>query len=391
MGTTVTSFALHENATWPFVTVPHFDFRGQYILDVSGAVYVSLNPLVTDDDRDEWEQYAFENQGWVQEGAGANASIIPFIHRNDNVTVIAPEDRPADPYHSPIWQLVPVVYAPYIVNYNLMDYPAFRGSFNAMAEASQAVLSEAINLDAVNASSDESQWPQSFATAPVYDQLEGQKTIVATIIAVLPWHNYFSDVIPEKVDGILFVVVKSTCGQVFSYEIEGSKLSYLGEGSLHDPAFDDFEVSDDFAHPTAGTAGADFDDGLCLFSIHVYPSHSFRESYYSTRPLTNTIVVVLIFVITSVVFLLYDCFVQLRQKKVLSSAMETSALVSSLFPANVRDRMKQQSNFGNGLANGGLGSEGADERASLLSSRPIADLFPNATVVFGDVAGFTSW
>jgi hypothetical protein len=373
------------------VTVPHFAFRGQNILDVSGAVYASLNPLVTDDNRAEWEQYTAENQGWVQEAAGANASIIPFIHRTDNVTGIAPEDRPADPYHAPIWQLVPAYYAPSIVNYNLMDYPTFSGTFKAMAETSRAVLSEAISLeDAAEGGSDPSQWPQSFATSPVYDELEGERTLVATIIAVLPWHNYFLHVIPEGVDGALIVVVKSTCGQVFSYEIQGSKLSYFGEGDFHDTDYNSQEVSAEFAHPTTGTALSDF-DGLCLFSIHIYPTDSFRDSYHTTTPLINTVVVLLTFVITSVVFLLYDCFVQRRQNIVLSSAMETNALVSSLFPANVRDRMKKQSNFGNGLADGGLGSEGADERASLLTSRPIADLFPNATVVFGDVAGFTSW
>ena len=29
--------------------------------------------------------------------------------------------------------------------------------------------------------------------------------------------------------------------------------------------------------------------------------------------------------------------------------------------------------------------------SSALTGRPIADLFPNATVLFGDIAGFTAW
>jgi hypothetical protein len=48
---------------------------------------------------------------------------------------------------------------------------------------------------------------------------------------------------------------------------------------------------------------------------------------------------VLIFVFTSLVFLLYDRLVERRQKKVMSTAMQSSAIVSSLFPSQVRDRL----------------------------------------------------
>jgi hypothetical protein len=41
---------------------------------------------------------------------------------------------------------------------------------------------------------------------------------------------------------------------------------------------------------------------------------------------------VLIFVFTSLVFLLYDRLVERRQQKVMSTAMQSSAIVSSLFP-----------------------------------------------------------
>jgi hypothetical protein len=46
-------------------------------------------------------------------------------------------------------------------------------------------------------------------------------------------------------------------------------------------------------------------------------------------------------VFTSLVFLLYDRLVERRQKKVMSTAVQSSAIVSSLFPSQVRDRLFQ--------------------------------------------------
>jgi hypothetical protein len=53
--------------------------------------------------------------------------------------------------------------------------------------------------------------------------------------------------------------------------------------------------------------------------------------YVTTDPVIFT-VAVLIFVFTSLVFLLYDRLVERRQKKVMSTAVQSSAIVSSLFP-----------------------------------------------------------
>jgi class 3 adenylate cyclase len=32
-----------------------------------------------------------------------------------------------------------------------------------------------------------------------------------------------------------------------------------------------------------------------------------------------------------------------------------------------------------------------DQRSIIQKTKPIADLFPNATVIFGDIVGFTAW
>lgn len=87
----------------------------------------------------------------------------------------------------------------------------------------------------------------------------------------------------------------------------------------------------------------------------------------------------------------------------MAQAAHTTAIVSSLFPKNVRDRLLATSQ------NDGTRSERShsifsanktrlrgflddgDERADDINQAPIADLFPECTVFFADIAGFTAW
>ena len=66
------------------------------------------------------------------------------------------------------------------------------------------------------------------------------------------------------------------------------------------------------------------------------------------------------------------------------TAKQTNAIVSSLFPENVRSRIMEQAVT---VASGGKDERlegGNDERGS---SDPIADLFPYTTIMFLDIAG----
>jgi hypothetical protein len=111
----------------------------------------------------------------------------------------------------------------------------------------------------------------------------------------------------------------------------------------------------------------------CPFSLSLYPSKAMEDDYKSRDPGVFTIIVVLIFALTSVAFLMYDHLVERRQKKVLSSAIQSSAIVSSLFPSTVRDRLFQS-------------DDATDSRnASPSNSLPIADRYKCATVMFADM------
>ena len=68
------------------------------------------------------------------------------------------------------------------------------------------------------------------------------------------------------------------------------------------------------------------------------------------------------------------------------TAKQTNAIVSSLFPENVRSRIMEQAVT---AASGGKIErlEGGNDERGASSSDPIADLFPYTTIMFLDIAG----
>jgi hypothetical protein len=90
-------------------------------------------------------------------------------------------------------------------------------------------------------------------------------------------------------------------------------------------------------------------------------------------------------------FIVYDRLVEKRQSIVLKSANQSSAIVSSLFPKNVTDRLLESVIGGSSLtAKTRLKSFLTDDEDN-QGLLPIADLFLETTVLFADISGFTAW
>lgn len=127
-------------------------------------------------------------------------------------------------------------------------------------------------------------------------------------------------------------------------------------------------------------------DGLCVHEVFIYPSAKFREEYKTNKPAVYTTVVALAFVVTALLLFLYDVMVSRRQDKTMRSAVQTDKLVSSLFPENVRDRLFEEAaqpkeDEKDAFRVGRKGSNISDMDDGISSTRPIADLFPNTTVM----------
>eukprot|EP00934_Nitzschia_sp_Nitz4_P002667 Nitzschia sp. Nitz4//scaffold18_size181773//138347//144070//NITZ4_001935-RA/size181773-snap-gene-0.276-mRNA-1//-1//CDS//3329540071//2657//frame0 len=100
------------------------------------------------------------------------------------------------------------------------------------------------------------------------------------------------------------------------------------------------------------------------------------------------------------VFILYDFAIEQRQKRVASSAERSNAIVTSLFPQAVAQRLMEDGGNSKSLQKAhhhhllpiiGDNKMSTSGDNSTTGARPIAELFPSATVMFADIVGFTAW
>jgi hypothetical protein len=198
---------------------------------------------------------------------------------------------------------------------------------------------------------------------------------------------HFLGLLPEGVEGVL-LVLRNSCGQTQSFYLRGPEVEFLGRGDLHDTKYDSDRVTVDLAESYPDPDVARSATGHCLIFLDVYPSDEFHQAYNSALPIALAIGVAGLFLMMAAIFGFYDNFVQTRNRKVVSVAERSNAIVSSLFPEAVKERLlaeqkeedgKKTSNNKSPFSNQ-VGYDEQDENG-VFKSKPIADLYPEATVL----------
>ena len=345
----------------------------------------------------------------VQYSNGVSTSIY-YLDPTSNKSVVQPFGE--GPYF-PIWQSIPVI--PRLINYNLKRDPDFGVEIKETMDTLQVVigkvvaapnsadlLSPVISADAKLVDRGE---PWSKLFLPVFDSFGTGHQLVGMLNGVVFWGDYFRGHLPYSHTGDIICVLDNTCGQQWSYRVNGRNATYLGQGDYHDHKYDYLEQYINMStlllevdgSPFKTFSGIAVNSNYCPFTLRVYPTYDFEYNYLTWRPLIYTIAVVISFVVTSATFITYDYLVERRQKLVMEKAVQSSAVVSSLFPAVVRDRL-----FPDGAKGGATAAsakrrlktfldEGKEKDKKAVGSKPIADLFPYTTVMFADISGFTAW
>ena len=168
-------------------------------------------------------------------------------------------------------------------------------------------------------------------------------------------------------------------------------------GDIHDTKYDKYVYSATFGEAmdarSAGReshyTGLPLDDDYCTRYLSIYPSQEMEDRFRSDDPFLFSMVAAGIFLFTSLVFIVYDLTVARRQRIVMDRALASGAIVNSLFPAAVRDQMYEEKGLDEkretAVKNFRSGAGGLDERKSM------AQLYPETTIFFADLAGFTQW
>ena len=428
--------------------------------------------------------------------------------------------------------------------YDLMDETYRKNAIKDMLFYRRPTLTEIYNGHIDPFQNDRFGEPSGILFHPVFEDYCGSNIVgaISTVFTLGPQIKG----LPTHIKGMT-IVVETNTGQQFTYNLDGGGVAQLiGTGDLHDTIYDkmvlekpfnlqSYQVYDDDEReadcarrlqpdelkegslpswleqqvnegslpsvpsgaeqligegPLPGFgANADEVNPLVVYNIKIYPSKTFEDQYMTRNPAIYALVIAIIFLVTSITFILYDCLVEKRQKVVMKTAVKSTKIVNNLFPSQVRDRLFHQESddepeednnkdllpmtvprmvspaggeigqvgediesggdavkfdidedassdqarpdkhgapdsgrpkrrrsvggfggfgIGAGGRKGGLnkiasnysgftGGSGSDDYTMStnltmgIHGPPIADLFPNTTIMFADIAGFTAW
>ena len=436
--TTITAFALATNASWPFVTVPFFEAQARHIGKLTNVGNFAFSPIVSTDDRQEWENEFVPQEifKWKAESLATNilfdtppnltsapysaSSKEPYEGQPDfskgySKQIMETRYNPAagsvgfyivdheGPY-MPFWQVTPFGFGTNqgLTNLDLDIDPTFDNNLIAILSKGKAALGKVATSGYGNTDS-----PASGFYYPVLEGIADNSTAVGSLGTLIFWLPYFANILPQ--DAIGFVaVLRNTCNQTFTFRIDGSKVTFVGDGDQHDSKYNYLMHEVAFLDlvkksiESKDYLGLPLDEEGCQYILTIYASSDLEAVYKSNKPAVYTVVAMMIFLVTSLLFLLYDRLVERRQRLVMHQAESSGAIVSSLFPAAYRERLMAAQ--GNEINQKKLGAMNVGSNESRLQSflngenadiggsdEPIADNFPDCTVMFADIAGFTKW
>jgi len=132
-----------------------------------------------------------------------------------------------------------------------------------------------------------------------------------------------------------------------------------------------------------------------MYSMHIFPTEAFENDYKTTTPAIFAGVVAGTFLMVMLVFVMYDLMVLKRNEAMIANAAKSNAIVTSLVPDHLRDRLLQQQKQkgfnarGSGnlktFLNDGSKTGGLDASSSGKLPPPLADLYLETTVLFADI------
>jgi hypothetical protein len=364
-------------------------------LEISEAEMIMFTPVVSSQGSDAWGLYSFQNQGWIKDGLAVQGRgdvdpgpVTPAIHS------FAPLQEKEKESYAPLWQYAPAPTDAKLVNLDMFDaFPWYERLAKGVQAERHVLLSEEVNMTTLVPGDR----IRSVSVHPIFESFKQDARILGFLSAVIPWDHHFSNVLPAGTRR-LDIEVEDTCGSAFTYTVEGPSVSFLGYGLLHDRKYDSLSIHAQFAEFASlqGTAAVP-SGSSCDYKISVFATNEFKSSYQSEKPVLYATAVVCVFLFTAVVFVIYDWLVSRRQNMIMITAQRTNAIVSSMFPKNVQERILEQAE-NKGQGRGVRTSQnkelsqflGGDyERIKKHSEKPIADLFPETTIFFADIVGFS--
>eukprot|EP00537_Pseudo-nitzschia_pungens_P012229 CAMPEP_0172385680 /NCGR_PEP_ID=MMETSP1061-20121228/3292_1 /TAXON_ID=37318 /ORGANISM="Pseudo-nitzschia pungens, Strain cf. pungens" /LENGTH=1145 /DNA_ID=CAMNT_0013114773 /DNA_START=426 /DNA_END=3863 /DNA_ORIENTATION=+ len=431
LSSVITSEIMASNQSAPFVTIPNFEVTGGFTEGMGGMVAIVFAPLLRFSEaaslREEWEAYSVQHKGWLEESAklkivhtdhlrplegthqdhetdlldAVPSSSSSSSEQKDSVIQDIPEniwywegdervaleqhenvDEEGERLVSPLWHNSPPDAG--TVNVDLLSDPRIVDLYQAVVDTNQTLMSATTEIgnlfDWVFAPEEKhrKKEPHTFILERVFADFGIERELetsgpapssepIGIVLGLTSYRHLFERILPEGANGI-YCVLEGTdaCGTNLTYLINGPEAVFVGYNDLHE-GMNEYKAT--FQLELYDT----ITESICVHDIHIYPTPGFKAAHTTNRAAVYTGIVVLAFAVTTFCFLIYERLVTKREKT------KTAALhvVASLFPSDVQDRVLK------GVHDG---LQGESKEGSMIAS-----FFPNTTVMFADIAGFTAW
>jgi hypothetical protein len=463
----ISSYASGKEVEWPFLEpIPDFAAhatRARWPSTGGTPSSLSLISYVTDSNREQYEEFITRqtylgNNNTLLDDPNIIGDVFPEIFElaeepaSDGVRKKVPSPLDSGPFF-PVWLSDPNNLD--AVNFNLASTSSeWSIQLNYVMESFEALITNSVDVESSNRKAESGSLQRTPMDEPqsriLFPLIDGSGTAVGVLTSTFSWTSVLSNSLVGE-DEAYIVEIDSACTQAFSFRVVGPEVEFLGPGLLHATRYNNLKYTYNPSNSLHGRAKGSMLIGLfeskCPYQVHVYPTESLEDAITSNDAIYYTLGVTLIFLLVTAIFCLFAVVMERRQKRIIRSADEASAIVSSLFPSRVRGRLlahqrdmrgtmkklfklgKQPrktskknmheeqltANSEDGLNEGEQGSSNEfqlggtqvprrrsrlktylDESSTFVrlndtNSRPIADSFPSATILFADLVGFTSW
>lgn len=371
----LTSYELNNNETWPLVTMSDFELRGGHVRELGDLLSVGFHPLVDSGMRETWENYTAFNKGWIEQSTSkcaaqdleASTNILQFD--GESGFIIEVSDGP----YLPMWQHTPATES--IINVNILSHPIFGDAVNETFTLGEATIARLENVDSFGpipaaffsdyysclmedqyGAQNVSYTVQPLASMffPIFNSFSTEsRQLVGVLSTFVDFEQLLNGPLSAGTEGVL-AVLDNNCGDVISFVLSGEEAVFLGAGDYHNTEYECFTQRFEFSSTLLESASfVKMNSGYCPYSLRIYPQDELYYDYVTKLPTVYSVIFAVVILFVTFVALSYDCYLHQRMNKIEKAAEASRAIVASLFPENVRDRI--------------LGEETEGRRASATS------------------------
>ena len=240
------------------VTLKDYEYYAGLARQGNGLEMVCIAMNVKEDDRLAYLNYTEEHyKEWIEESHAINPVYLddfePRNYKNFISGVGFEPDIVREEYFA-LWAFSPPPVTYMTLNWNV----AALGPFTQQARAGRALRNEAVFTKILPYSGIDRKshakfhgdteeqavdHPHSFVWYPVHEHVSDENsTIVAFMTAAMAWDTAMRNLIPEGVTGI-HAVIKNTCGDVFTYLIDGPHATFQGYIDAHEESYHEMGLS----------------------------------------------------------------------------------------------------------------------------------------------------